>query len=58
MAMLNREASQYESQVAPERQRSQSSAGAVAGLDQQVRETVEVLRLKLENLRLFLSWRK
>jgi hypothetical protein len=57
--MLDQDGSQYEYQVAPERQRSQSSAGAAAqGLERQVRDTVETLKLKIENLRLYLSWRK
>jgi hypothetical protein len=55
--MLNQDGSHYESQVAPQRQDTQGSAESV-GLDRQVRETVEALRLKVENLRLFLSWRK
>jgi hypothetical protein len=57
--MLDQEERQYEVQVTAERERSQSSPGAVArGLDRQVREAVESLRLKLENLRLFLLQHK
>jgi hypothetical protein len=56
--MLDQDGSRYDREVAPERERSQSSAGTVAGLERQVRETVEGLRLKLENLKLFLSWRR
>ena len=57
--MLDQDESRYERQVAPERQRSLSSAGRDArGLDRQIRDTVEAIRLKLENLRLYLSWRE
>jgi hypothetical protein len=55
--MLDQDRSQYQNEVASDRQNAQSPAGAV-GLDRQVRETVEALRLKIDNLRLFLSWRK
>ena len=56
--MRDQDGSDNEEYVVPEGQRSQASAGAVPGLDRQVRQTVEDLRLKLENLRLFLYWRK
>ena len=57
--MLDQDESRYERQVAPERQRSLSSAGRDArGLERQIRDTVESIRLKLENLRLYLSWRE
>jgi hypothetical protein len=49
---------QDRSQDASGRQNAQPSAGAGVGLDRQVRETVEALKLKVENLRLFLSWRR
>jgi hypothetical protein len=56
--MLKQDGSDDEQHVVPEGPRSQASAGAVTRLDLQVRQTVEDLRMKLENLRLFLSWRK
>lgn len=55
--MLNQDESQYERQAGSERQNSQASA-ATPVLDQQVRQTIEALKLKVENLRLFLSWRR
>jgi hypothetical protein len=56
--MLDQDRSQYETQDASDRQNVQVPAGTGIGLDRQVRETVEALKLKVENLRLFLSWRK
>jgi hypothetical protein len=55
--MLDQDESRYEGDVPSEGQNPQESADTPQ-IDQQVRETVEVLKLKLENLRLFLSWRK
>jgi hypothetical protein len=50
---------QDEYQVASQGERSLQSASAVSqSLDQQIRETLETLRLKLDNLKLYLSWRK
>jgi hypothetical protein len=56
--MINQDECQYERRACSERQDPPPSAGAVAELDRQVRDTVEALKLKVENLRLFLSWRK
>ena len=56
--MLDQDRSQYETQDASDRQDAQAPAGAGMGLDRQVRETIEALKLKVENLRLFLSWRR
>lgn len=50
---------QDEYQVASERERSVPSGAAVnQALDHQIRETLETLRLKLDNLKLYLSWRR
>jgi hypothetical protein len=57
-AMINQDECQYERHACSETQDRPPSAGAVAELDRQVRDTVEALKLKVENLRLFLSWRK
>jgi hypothetical protein len=56
--MINQDECQYERHACSETQDRPPSAGAVAELDRQVRDTVEALKLKVENLRLFLSWRK
>jgi hypothetical protein len=57
--MLEQDGSQYEPQAAPERHRSQSSVEVVAReLNHQVRDAVEALKLKLDNLRLFLLRQK
>jgi hypothetical protein len=57
-AMINQDECHYERHASSERQDRPLSGGAVAELDRQVRDTVEALKLKVENLRLFLSWRK
>jgi hypothetical protein len=56
--MINQDECQHERHASSERQDPSASAGAMAELDRQVRDTVEALKLKVENLRLFLSWRK
>jgi hypothetical protein len=57
--MLRHDESHHEYQVTFDRQRSPSAPpGDAQGLEEQIRDTVEALRLKLDNLRLYLSWRK
>ena len=56
--MLNQGASQYEYTGALEAQHEPSQERAVPrDLNQQIRDTVEALRLKIENLRIYLSSR-
>ena len=55
--MRDQDEGQWEDNVAVEPQRVASSAGSPASLDRQVRSAIEILKLKLENLKLYLASR-
>ena len=56
--MLKQDESRREYKVAAEAQRALPAGGAVPeGIDQQVHDTIEGIKLKLENLRVYLSGR-